>query len=260
MSKWLIIGSTAAYHWFGDKLRKPKDIDLLTPVSVKTADANICFIDTQWHDVADRIIEKNSNPVFADADILYTLKVSHAEWDIHWDKTMYDIHMLKELGAKLDEEIYDLLIPVWKQIHKKKNVNLNKPVKEFFTDHVKREYDHEYLHELVSFYDRPLHERIRKDLNSVSVSKELFYQLDEHDQYLVALEELMVTAIERGNLNYKSSKLDIVRAVNVAYKQLVTSMTTGWFAEFLIINHYHLIGSMKKLWMQKLMNSCGTLR
>lgn len=41
---WLIIGSTAMYHWFPDA-RKPKDLDLLTPAKITGNHGDICVVD-----------------------------------------------------------------------------------------------------------------------------------------------------------------------------------------------------------------------
>ena len=162
MKTWLIIGSTAMYHWFPDG-RKPNDIDILTKANIKSSSLKDCFIDTQWNEVSQLILDTNKDPVFLDPDLLYTLKLSHAQYDIKWKKTMSDIVFLEYHDCEVDKEIYDELVKVWKKIHCSKNVNLNQPVTEFFKDAVIRKYDHELLHELVKFNDKPMHEYIRKE-------------------------------------------------------------------------------------------------
>lgn len=246
--KWLIIGSTAMYHWFPDA-RKPVDIDLLTPATFKTSDSTECFVDAQWHAAAEEIIKVNTDPVFADPDILFTLKISHAHWDVKWNKTMYDIEFLKRKGAKLNYRLYHMLVEVWEGVHGKKHVNMNKSMDEFFKDAVQREYDHERLHELVAFHDRPMHERIRPDHGTAWCSQELFEQLTHDEQAQTALEEIMATAIERFRLKPTDLQSKKLASMNGAYLKLCTSMTKGWFARYLILNKHELLIQRKQEWL-----------
>jgi hypothetical protein len=252
----LIIGSTAMRHWFPD-FREPKDLDLLTPHDVKVSKPGV--IETQWHREAEFLIKSSKDSVFADPDLLFSIKVSHAHWNIHWDKTMYDIEFLKRKNAVLDMEIYNRLIPVWEEIHGKKKVNMRQQVDAFFNDAVKREYDHEMLHELVAFYDKPLHERLRRDHSTAWCDKDLFDALSDDDKARCALEEILATAIERGRLNDYSNKIEKMVAVNKAHFQLCTSMTKGWFARFLILNKFELITRRRDEWMLNLNTALANL-
>lgn len=254
MSNWLIIGSIAQYHWFPDS-RKPSDIDLLTPSKVTGNESAICVVDCQWHDLAQEIIDINIDPVFMDPNMLLTLKVSHAHWDIKWDKTMHDIKFLMDHGCVVNQEIYKKLIPIWEKIHGKKKVNLKQSVSEFFTDNVKRKYDHEFLHELVAYNDRPLHESIRDDKSSVWCSFDKFTKFSSEQRNQIVEEEMMVTAIERFNLSFSSKNSERIIACNKSYKLLVTSMTKGWFAEFMIMNKFHILANRRTIWLDQLNNA-----
>lgn len=259
---WLIVGSTAAYHWFPD-FRKPKDIDLLTPATIKTNDSTVCIIDTQWHEVGEEIIKLNKDPVFADPDILFTLKVSHAHWDVKWDKTMWDIEFLKRKDARLNYRLYHMLVAVWERVHGPKKVNMSKTMDVFFQDAVQREHDHEHLHELVAFYDRPLHERLRPDHGTAWCSQERFDDLSDDDQCKTALEEMMAVAIERSRLTEQSRKSEKLSAMSKAHFKLCTSMTKGWFARFLILNRHKLLSEYREQWlptMNKALSALSTLK
>lgn len=255
---WLIIGSVATYHWFPDA-RAPKDIDLLTPATIKTNNSQICFVDTQWHDAAEYLISINNDPVFADPDVLFTLKVSHAHWDVKWQKTMYDIEFLRRKGCSLNMELYDKLFKVWTQVHGKKRVNMAQNMDTFFKDAVVREYDHEYLHELVAFYDRPLHERLRPDHGTAWCSRELFESFSYDDQCKTALEEMMATAIERSRLKLDMRQSQKMAAMSKAHFKLCTSMTTGWFARFLILNHVELLHTRRNAWLPTMNKALSAL-
>lgn len=248
---WLIIGSVATYHWFPDA-REPSDIDLLTEATISGNKSRVCVVDSQWHYVAQELIDASTDKVFLDPDLLFTLKVSHAEWDIKWQKTMFDIQFLKSKGCKLNFRFLRKLQEVWKQVHGKKHVNMSQPMESFFNDAVSRAYDHEYLHELVAFNERPMHEKLRPDVGTAWCSQERFDLLSDEEQFETALEELMAVAIERSQLTTASRKSEKSIAMSKAYHKLVTSMTTGWFALFLILNRQEILHERKDKWMIKL--------
>lgn len=232
---WLIVGSVAAHHWFPETWPKCKDIDILTPDEISgTFD---CRIETQWHDVAAEIIEVNRDSVFVDPDMLLTIKFSHAPWNVKWEKTMMDIHRLQEAGCQINWDFVPKLRKVWAETHGSKRVNLRQPVTEFFShDVVKRAYPHELVHECVAFNPSPMHESIRPDLSSVWCDRAMFEALSEEGRLQCAKEEMMVVAIERLNLTSTSTIAEIRRALSYAFKNLITSMTTGWFNDFMILN------------------------
>lgn len=253
-----IIGSVAAYHWFPD-FRPPSDIDLLTTAKITGNNSEVCVVDASWHNAAQDLIDASTDPVFLDPDLLFTLKVSHAEWDVKWDKTMFDIAFLKSKGCKLNMPLLMKLHKVWTEVHGKKHVNMAQPMETFFKDAVKRDYDHEYLHELVAFHSRPLHERLRPDVGTAWCSESLFMQLDIEERYECALEEMMATAIERSRLTSKSKKSELYIGMSKAHKQLCTSMTTGWFARFLILNRNELLHERKDKWLTSIKKALNSL-
>lgn len=255
---WLIVGSTATYHWFPDS-RIPQDIDLLTPAKVVGNESKVCVVDCQWHEAAELLMSLNKDPVFMDPDLLYTLKVSHAHWNVKWDKTMYDVAFLQNKGCQLNSRAYSELVSVWTRVHGEKRVNMNQTMDTFFKDAVRREYDHEMLHELVAFNRRPMHEKIRPNLSNAWCSEEMFCDLTVDEQLQTALEEMLVTAIERSHLTVDSKRSTKVSAVYTAYKQLVTSMTKGWFARFLIMNRNLLLITWRPQWETQLNQALSKL-
>lgn len=230
----MIFGSRAAKFWYPD-FREPKgDTDIIQKDHPKSTRE----IEYHWVPAFDYILENNSNLQYVDPDFLYTIKVSHAAWDIHWDKTMIDIKFFQSKGCKLDKTLYDMLIPEWTVKHHSKRVNLNRPVEEFFKDAVNRKYNHDELHQLLAFYDKPLYTRINPDPSIALSNRALFEELSREDQLKCALEEVYVIAVERYLLN--EPKMPIRHAKYKAMKQLITSMTKGWFNLFLIVNFQEL--------------------
>jgi len=153
----LIYGSVAAKHWFSD-FREPKDLDYICKDnSQRTRD-----IEYHWADSFQYVIDNNVDPKYVDADFLYTIKFSHAAWDVRWTKTMKDIRFFKDKGCRIDWQLYSMLLKDWAVIHGKKKVNLNKENKEFFNKNITRVYDHDWLHGFLAFNEEPMHTRIRK--------------------------------------------------------------------------------------------------
>lgn len=236
MSKFLITGSVAAKHWFPE-FREPKDLDIISKIGARSLVPSEFSVETHWDKAQELILSKNKDSVFVDPDLLYTLKLSHMQWDIKWSKTAADVLFFQSKGVCLDKGVYDALVDFWCEIRGPKKVNLNMKNEEFFTSYVERQIPHDRLHELVAFGERPLHEKVRKNLDSPLVSKEMFDGLPDQEKLLLFYEELLVIAIERFGLSKGSKKSEKLVALNGAYKKLVTSMTKGFFCDFMLLNY-----------------------
>jgi len=267
MNDYIIIGSVATKFWFDDFRTPINDIDILYVGKVNPQmpsylrnEFNALRIEYQTHSSAEYILSRKEHGLYMLPDELFTLKVSHAHWDIKHTKTLHDINFLKNKGCKLDGVMYQRLINTWEETHgSKKQVNLNQTVDKFFDDGVKRVYPHEYLHECVKFNDKPMHEYIRKNPNSVYCSDDLFFKLPLEQQMECALEEILVTAIERKHLTASMQPSTLRAAVIDAHKLLCTSMTKGWFARFLILNSHELLLERKEKCLIQLMNTLNLL-
>ena len=256
--KYLIYGSTAIKHFFPDYEREPNDLDIIT------REDNKLHLDIPWCKRIEQyylpefefIFENNMDELYVDPDFLYTIKMSHLSWDINWDKHMKSAIYLQEKGAEIDKELYDSLILAWSRVHGKKAVKMNVKNSDFFKPLIYRKYNHEFLHEQFAFYDRPLNERIRKDLDSPLCSEELWNLLCSEDKMKCALEEIYVLAAERfifvqeGEHPWK-----LGHAVTRTLKNMITSTTSGWFNLFLKQNFNslrtykvpHIIEKIKEL-------------
>ena len=233
----IIIGSTAANHWFPD-WRKAKDLDILSTGSMK-----VSGVDAQHHELAQMVIDQSSDKEFADPSVLYTLKVSHAYWDIHWDKTMYDIWQFQLRGCGIiKQDLHDSLVKMWTKVHGAKKVNLTQSKDKFWNDAVERRFDHEWLHDQVKFFDRPMHETLHPEHSKVLIDRRKFFGLSETDRLKAAMEEILTIAIERADLGSESKNGDRLRAVKYSHKKLCTTMSKGWFAQYLVENACFLVG------------------
>lgn len=227
-----LTGSRAMKARFPDA-RDPKgDWDYITPwpdeVAVPRADV---FVDRrlgwwEWGEVAT-------------ADELYTMKISHIFWEINgpatWDKHAADIVFLERKGCMFIRELYDILLPIWKERYKKNPTNLNQGKGDFFKDGVKRIYDHDSIHESIAYFERPLYERILQDGSDVMVDSSKFWAMDYYTKIKLVREEIYATALERI-LIPNDLKGSPMRAYRWALRRAVTSLFKGNWALFLAKN------------------------
>jgi hypothetical protein len=231
----VLIGSVAIREHFPDFNRESKDVDFFTDGEAPTNYGTLP-VETFWH---PDLAKWDWKDLVASPDELYTIKVSHAFWELKngsWSKHMMDVLFLQKKGAKLIPELYKILYKVWEDTHGKKKVNLEADPEEFFNDKiVKRVYDHDSIHESVAYYDRPLFERILRDDSDVAVDKSKWDAMDHEDKLKMVREEIYATALERKLVpsDYKSSP---GAAYNWTLRKTITSLTKGWFALFVVEN------------------------
>lgn len=236
----VLIGSQAMKAHFPVEAREPKDIDYFSEESLDFFKAALLPEDAKkveifWH---EDLAQWSWGPL-ASIDELYTIKVSHAFWELKnrsWGKHMMDVMFLQSNGAKLIPELYKILYKVWEDTHGKKKVNLEADPDDFFNDKiVKRIYDHDSIHESVAYYDRPLFERILRDNSDVAVDKSKWDALSHEDKLKMVREEVYATALER-KLVPTDYKYSAGKAYNWTLQKTITSLTKGWFALFVVEN------------------------
>ncbi len=130
----LIFGSQAARFWFPDFPRNPADLDIMSKEPKMSKD-----VQHYWWPTFEEIIDRNKDEKYLDPEFLLVIKMAHARWDIHWNKTLSDILFFKKKGIKADPEIYRKLVKDFTETHKKKWATLKgKDSETFFQDAVKR--------------------------------------------------------------------------------------------------------------------------
>jgi hypothetical protein len=234
MNNQILIGSYAILQHYKD-FRKCSDIDIATidvkySSTIKNQKIEFKPIPPLFKHHNEIDWSKGSVGV-PSVDMLYTLKCSHLSWDIHWGKTAKDVIFLKSKGAYIIDELYEELYQYWETIHKsKKHINLNITNNEFFDNNVKYNQEHDKLHDKYKFYDRPLYELCKHNINKAILSQDIFNSWSKEKQLQLAIEEIKVIAEERFNFKTKQ-----------AIKHLILSMSRGWFNKFLINNLEELI-------------------
>lgn len=225
----LIFGSTAIKHWFFDYDKTPKDLDYIChclPIDYTKQSGVEYHIPTNG--AFDILAFYNQDRKYVDPDLIYTIKVSHLAWEGKngkWTKHLKDVVFLQNKGCKLNKVVFDIFYQEWEnRFGNKSNISLNKATEMFFKDGVRRDYDHDWLHEYFKIGDVPAYTRAQTNPSSPMMSREIFYSLSKQHQLNCALEEMFVVSFERGV------------SLFTAYKSLVTKMTKGWFNLFLIQN------------------------
>jgi hypothetical protein len=229
---YLVIGSEAMRHWFGDDVRLPKDIDVFTDLPQAPT------IDTFWHPSFEDIFPNAHSARYATVEELYTIKMSHIYWDLpngSWNKHKGDLIFLERQGVTLDLQMHNALYKVWEEKHGKKRVDLDMDKASFFDDAVPRVYDHDSVHYSVAYGDAPLYESFLKDGEEINIDMKKVWAAPFETQVKLFREEIYATALERVVIpkNYRCSP---GAAYSWALRRTITSLTKGRSARFIAEN------------------------
>lgn len=261
----VLIGSQAMNYHF--PIRDPKDMDIVCtyeemqamknsldkiqscyPIKggkkqvIKTKDT-IYEFDLAWENSSAeqlmKIVQEDPDTVEKDGflipslDMLYLLKMSHRylKNSPHFLKTMKDILIMREHGAKIRLEHMDFYKQrqedTYNYAHPKLNVNKT----EFFSgDGIEYIYEHDTIHESTKTLEKPAYSYFKPDESEVFCSRDMFYQVDEKIRLAAVLEESQVLALERSQILYKD--IDPKRSFDIALFKVCTSITSGWFREY----------------------------
>lgn len=236
----ILIGSEAAKLWWdGGFGRESHDLDFWadqypTHVGVRMDRQ----VDIFWDDRLWQYFGRSENRT-ATPDELYTMKVSHASWDLtngSWAKHMNDIVFMKSQGCRLLPHLWDLLQEIWKDVHGKPRVNLNQESGQFFTDAVVRYFDHDSIHDTVAHYDRPLWMEVLKDGQTVAMDMAKVWALPFRQQVELFREEVYATALERWIIpaRERGHVFSPTQAYHWALRKTITSLTKGRSSRFMI--------------------------
>lgn len=233
-----IVGSRACLAHFSDWYRPSNDIDI-------------------WIDEHDWGLKKGYDISFMPTEILdafegdyvatpndaYTIKISHLPWPIIWTKHMNDALFLKSRGACLNEPLYALLKEHWKEQHgTKTQLSLYKNKSEFFDDAVPKLYDHDYLHELVSYPNAPVYTTVLKGGHEVFTDQDKWLALSFDNKVAMLREEMCVIMCERWLLHDRiRSKLNYAQAWRMSVEKTCTALTKGIYSAFICEHLEHFV-------------------
>jgi len=212
-----IFGSHLIKKYFPD-FRKPNDIDWVTNDANKLGKSIIGKEEYYFIPFSpDREMTPNE---------IYTVKVSHAIYDIHWKKTMGDIRFLQIKGCQVIPDFLSKLREHWVKIHgTQKRTNFEVEPGDFFDDRLNRRINHDDLHKMVN--PNPTYLKI---IDGVTPIKEKFYNLTESDKIEVLFEEAFVISLERYGYHPSRS------AYQLSQQSLVTRLHPVWISDIVIEN------------------------
>lgn len=193
---------------------------------------------------------------------LLALKRSHLTWPRFWQKHIADYHALLEAGHEMGNWRPGMWLRHEEKMRfdpPKEQTSLAVSNDEFFhvsESALQRLYSHDDLHLVVAYYDRPLYERCKTDINKAMLSQKLFNAMSPLNQQRLVREEAMAIALERRLVPLICDSISLVEAgvldcveipsekVNEAYsyalQRICTTLTSGWFRGFAIDNWRHI--------------------
>lgn len=224
-------------------------IDSGKSIYMKASDGQITEIEVAWEgsraEKLIKFIESDKDTVewlgvkVPSLDVLYTLKMSHRylKDSPHFKKTLDDILELRKLGAKIRPEHQEFYEQRMKDTYVNKLPKLNQAKGEFF-DNESSIYtiDHDSIHEAIKNLDKPAYEYFKD--GEVWCSKELWDNCSDEVKLFAAYEEIGVLSIERSIHPFPN--VDKRWAFNMAHMKLATSISSGWFREFVWENYYKI--------------------
>lgn len=252
----LLIGSRALNYWLGDKVKinESTDWDI---ISEENLDPDSKFANYEWHNAdilnnhavenyaSDETIEFNGHTVHVVHIIgLALIKRSHLWRDLSFDKhiTHYSKHLALavELANESDRKFLADRTTLTKKMFPQGNPNLMQSKEDFFDDAVTKKYDHDFLHELFAYHDKPLYTRLLRDPNLAWCEESKWNELGYTDKVRCVAEEVQVIATERF-LIPKNWDYPVKLAYYNALKKVCTTLCSGWFRDFAIDNFIEIM-------------------
>jgi hypothetical protein len=167
---------------------------------------------------------------------LAIIKRSHLWRALSFDKHILHYHRKGLSRYFVDNQLYQQRLALSYEAFKQWKPNLNKSVSDFFDDAVVKTYNHDWLHEVVAYYDKPLYTKLQKDSTKAWCDKDLWYNLAFEDKIKCVAEETKVIAIERF-LVPRGWVIVSRIAYMKALEKVCTTLCSGWFRDFAIDNY-----------------------
>ena len=236
----ILVGSCATHFWI-DSFRMGKDIDWWSLEQVEDSDCSIMPIE-----ILEAMEDGSKMGGVATLNDLLTIKLSHMPYDIFWRKHVNDYLVIKQGGATINQELYVKLQEYWKEKHNNKpHLNLYRTKDAFFDDFVEKQHDHDRLHELVAFPNKPMYTTCLRDGQEVMIDRNKFLSLPFVSQVKMFREEVNVIAFERWVIPSKG-RISYLQAYHKAVHKTVTALTKGWACTFMCENIEEFLRPNKK--------------
>ncbi|RGB21624.1 hypothetical protein C1646_777620 [Rhizophagus diaphanus] len=110
---------------------------------------------------------------------------------------------------------------------------------------VQRRIPHDDIHELVKYGERPIYESLIIDKSKALIEKSLFENIDYQTKLNCVKEEAMTITLERYLIPMVSKNQET--SYNLALARICTTLSKGWFCQFVIDNYPKLSNLDKDL-------------
>jgi hypothetical protein len=203
------------------------------------AERLVKFVESQ----SDNIVMANGTLV-PSLDVLYLLKMSHRykKDSPHFKKTLDDILFMRKLGAKIRDEHQEFFKQREKETYDNVLPKLNQNKDGFFKDDIYT-WDHDTIHQAVAIGSRPAYLEFKPVDSEVMVSKKMWDECSDQIKLNAAYEEICVLCIERALVPFPDKWPDPKKAFDLAHMKLGSSISGGWFREF-VYDRYDDIQAM----------------
>lgn len=219
---------------------------------IEVHDPDILYNSELENFVYDEIIIEGRPVHILTSQGLAIVKRSHLWRDLSFDKHIAMYHRWLRPYLPTEGYAYEYLKRRTEETHKmfpQGNPNLMQSKEDFFDDAVKKKYDHDYLHELFAFHDKPIYTRLLRNKELAWCDRDKWDALSFEDKVLCVTEETQVIAAERFCIPH-DWEYNSKRAYYAALKKVCTTLCSGWFRDFAIDHYPEVIGQYDPLKFQ----------
>lgn len=233
-------------------------------VFMRTANGDICEAEVAWKGSSAEALynlvldDPNTQTVtlggtrhaYPSLNFLYMLKMSHRylKDSPHFLKTMADIKMLRSKGAVIQPEHEAFYQQRMADTYVYSHPDLSVDKATFFDAEatgVPYVYDHDSIHEAIRTLPVPAYTLFAEPGHQVKSSEVLFWQAGHDVRIRAGMEESMVLAIERSLVPYPD-KMTPTEAFLYSLMKVCTSVTSGWFREFVWESYDEIVELQKE--------------
>jgi len=242
----VLIGSRALNYWFPQSpITEQSDWDIISDKQIDGA---------EWHDpeflynrqfatryATTHFVDFNNEKIQVMSPVgLALIKRSHLWRDLSFQKHVTHFHKWLFTSYQncdtMDLVFLQKRIALTKQAYPQGNPNLMQKKEDFFSDAVTKKYDHDWLHELFAYYDKPIYVSLLREEGLAWCDKEKWEALSYDDKLKAVAEEAYVISTERflvpNDWKYPTKKA-FIKSVD----KICTTLCSGWFRDFAIDNY-----------------------
>ena len=296
----LVVGSKALNYHFPDLKREVKDIDIigtkddikylintLSPEKIQETESittlfniqtpneffntkNVEILNADNSEALSEYIKFDtqdgklgSGLRFASPEVLLSLKKSHINFPIKFEKHIKDYNFL--LSKLKEDKLSKITKTNFKETEKRvgelRTPSLKKSTMNFFGQsdgYVKYFYIHDDIHRVMTHYDRPVYEDMQVDSSSAWCEKDMWNNFSFEKKAKCVLEEAYVIALERRIIPMLNGCGEVVsskKAFEWALMRICTTLCSGWFRQFATDNYVNILEYYNPNYVQKFLKA-----